>query len=99
MKNYDSYMPVDPDFYEVTEIFLKKNVKVFYFGKNDELEEAKGILTGVKKIQFAEFIDVENNELVRLDKIITINGKPGPAFDKYDAYANACLSCQSGYDE
>jgi len=38
-------------------------------------------------------------EQVRLDCIITINGKPGPAFDEYDSYANACLSCQGGNED
>jgi hypothetical protein len=38
-------------------------------------------------------------EQVRLDRIITINGKPGPAFDEYDNYANACLSCQGGNED
>jgi hypothetical protein len=33
---------------------------------------------------------------IRVDRIITVFGKPGAAFDEYDAYANACLSCTGG---
>jgi hypothetical protein len=42
---------------------------------------------------------LSDDDYVRLDRIITINGKPGPAFDEYDNYANGCLSCKAGYED
>lgn len=98
---YQSYMPVVPDFYEIVESIFKENkiFKVFYFDPKLEIQESKGIFTGLVKSKDGEYLGIENSNNVRLDRIITVNGKPGPAFDEYDAYANACLSCQAGYDE
>ncbi len=96
MKTPDRYLPVHPDFYEVAELFLLKDVKVIYFGVNNILEESKGKFKEIVKNSNGEFLDIVNDKNVRLDRIITINGKIGPA---YDAYANACLSCQAGYDD
>lgn len=36
---------------------------------------------------------LDNNEHIRIDRIITLFGKPGAAYDEYDAFANACLNC------
>jgi hypothetical protein len=41
----------------------------------------------------------ENGDEVRTDRIIVYNGKPGPAYDEYDAYALAPLTCKAGYDD
>ena len=41
----------------------------------------------------------QNGNEVRVDRIIVYNGKPGPAFDEYQAFANECLSCKAGYEE
>ena len=99
--NDQSYSPIVPDFYDVIDAISgeNKNFKVFYFDSKLEIQESKGVFTGLVKSGEGEYLGIENARNVRLDRIITINGKPGPAFDEYDAYANACLSCQAGYDE
>lgn len=95
----NSYLPVDPVFYDIAETFKGKNARVFYFDNNQSLEESNGLLNGIVKNSSGEFLDIVSGNNVRIDRIITINGKPGPAFDEYDSYANACLSCQAGYDD
>ncbi|HEY1025902.1 MAG TPA: hypothetical protein VGE26_12100 [Sphingobacteriaceae bacterium] len=43
------------------------------------------------------FIHLDDNSRVRIDRIITLFGKPGAAYDEYDAYANGCLNCAGGH--
>ena len=99
--NYPKYLPVDPDFYEILETTAgrKKKQKVFFFLPDDTVEKAIGKYKEIVIQEDGEFLKLGKKNKVRLDRIITINGKPGPAFDEYDNYANECLSCQAGYDD
>ncbi|MDC7217715.1 MAG: hypothetical protein PQJ28_01685 [Spirochaetales bacterium] len=99
MKTHDSYLQVDPYFYDILNIFMGKNIKVIYWGCDNTLEESKGMLKGILQNEKGEFLNIEDARNVRLDLIITVEGKPGPAFSEYEAFANACLSCQAGYDD
>ena len=36
---------------------------------------------------------------IRIDRIISYNLRPGPAYDEYDEYGLQCLTCQAGYDD
>ena len=92
------YSPVYPVYYEVfSEEQQKEFSKVFYFGKGAEVEEAKGKITGlIKNGSIDEYLVFDSGDEARIDRIITINGKPGPAYDEYDAYALACLNCNTG---
>ncbi|PWD99141.1 hypothetical protein [Marinilabilia rubra] len=98
---YSQYTPIDPDFYDIIKTQTKKSrhLKVFFFYPNNEIGQGEVEYSGTLKEKEGEFIDLFGDEKIRLDRIITINGNPGPAFDEYDAYANACLSCQAGYDD
>lgn len=95
------YMPVDPDFLEILDKEIKKDeVKVifFTFSKEPELDESKGKVDKIDSLKDeGSFIFFENGDKVRLDKIIVVNGIPGPAYDEYDSYALAPLTCQAGY--
>lgn len=96
------YMPVDPGYFELFEQEMEKEeARVIYFAFSDEpeLEESRGKIIEIdNKEKEGQFILFENGDQVRLDRIIVINGKPGPAYDEYDAYALAPLTCQAGYD-
>lgn len=98
-----AYIPIDPDFFGLFQEEMKKDsVKVFYFDLKNypELEESTGKVTGIiNKKQTGQFMAFENGDEVRLDRIIVYNGKPGPAYDEYDAYALAPLTCKAGYDD
>jgi hypothetical protein len=91
-----TYMPVDPDFYEVIEDLKEKaiEVKLFFFTDNTELDSISGIIKGVFDEDKSEFLRLDNDGQVRLDRIITINGKPGPLYDYYESFGNACLDCR-----
>lgn len=98
---YTKYLQVDPDFYEIIEALAenKKELNVFFFLPENTIGQAKGKFSETEKLEDGEFLKLENGKRVILDRIITINGKPGPAFDEYDSYANASLSCQGGYED
>lgn len=95
------YIRVNPDYYDIIEMEKSKSVLsiVNYFGSNGQLEDVKSkIIKIVTNENNEDHLLFENNEKIRLDRIITINGKPGPAFDEYDSYALACLDCTGGMD-
>lgn len=98
-----SYLPIDPDFFELFQKEMQKDsVKVFYFDDNQypSLGESEGKATEiVDKPKLGQFMVFENGDEVRLDRIVVYNGKPGPAYDEYDAYALAPLTCKAGYDD
>lgn len=95
-----SYTPVAPVYYDMIEAEKEKPFsKIFYFSFGTDLEEASGKITGVEKNDSNdEFLCFDSGDKARLDRIITINGKPGPAYDEYDRYALACLDCSSGME-
>ena len=95
------YLPVDPDFFDYFEKEKENDsTKVVYFGKGISLEEVNSKIKEIKKNNRSEFfMTFEDNQAVRIDRIIVYNGKPGPAFDEYQAFANECLSCKAGYEE
>lgn len=96
-----SYLPIDPDFFNLFKREMEQDTsKVVYFGEGINLEEANGKIEKIiENNDNAFFMKFDNGDEVRVDRIITYNGKPGPAFDEYDAYALECLSCRAGYDD
>lgn len=94
------FMPVLPVYYEVFDTEQQKPLsKVFYFGLGSDLEEAKGKITGIEKTtDTGEYLCFDSGDKARIDRIVTINGKPGPAYDEYDRYGLACLDCSGGMD-
>lgn len=97
------YLPITLDYLELIEKTIKEDtIRVFYFGFDNypNLEEASGKATSIVKDEDnSYFLIFDNNTRVRLDRIVVFNGIPGPAYDEYDAYALAPLTCKAGYDE
>ena len=97
------YIPIDPDYVEIFEQEMSKGeAKVIYFefSNEPELEESRGVITKIDTIKNEEkHFFMENGDKVRLDRVVVINGKPGPAYDEYDSYALAPLTCQAGYSD
>ena len=94
-----SYTPVQYVYKEVIEEEISKQTtgKIFYFDHNDAVESAEGRIRSMEEVRGKGlFILMEPDMRIRVDRIITVFGKPGAAFDQYDAYANACLSCTGG---
>lgn len=94
------FSPVNPVYYEVFSKEQEKEFsKTFYFGKGSEVDEAKGKITGlVTREAHEEYLVFDSGDEARIDRIITLNGIPGPAYDEYDKYALACLDCTGGMD-
>ncbi|WP_294083189.1 hypothetical protein [Proteiniphilum sp. UBA5384] len=97
------YMPVDPGYFELFESEMEKDesrVIYFAFSNEPELEESQGKIISIEdKREEGYFLFFKNGDQIRLDRIIVINGKPGPAYDEYDSYALVPLTCQAGYDD
>lgn len=96
-----SYLPIDPDFFDWFEKEKENDsIKVVYFGVGTNQEEVNSKIDKIeRKNGNAFFMKFLNGDEVRVDRIIVYNGKPGPAFDEYQTFANECLSCQAGYEE
>lgn len=94
-----SYSPVAYEYRENIEEQVAKGAsgKIFFWSADGKVDEVAGRI-----IQMAEvpgkgmFIVLDSSVQVRIDRIITLFGKPGPAFDEYDSFANQCLSCTAG---
>ncbi len=95
MDHKESYLAVDPDFIEILHemVSLRKSGKVHFFNAKGELDDAEGVMNSTVKETAGEFLCLSSNQRIRIDRIITVLGRPGPAYDEYDAYANACLNC------
>lgn len=92
----DTYSPVDPEVYEIVDQLIAGSIsgKIFYFNPKNEVDEVRGRISAIRKTNTGEFLEVNNSLEARLDKVITLFGKPGPAHAQYDRYANACLACE-----
>lgn len=95
-----SYSPVQWEYRELIEEQIAKegSGKVFYFSSG-EICEVEGRLVKMQEEPEGIFIHMGTGEHVRIDRIITLFGKPGPAYDEYDAFANACMDCNGGYSQ
>jgi hypothetical protein len=80
-------------------IDTKKRGKIFFFSPEEKVSDAEGAIRSLEELPGkGMFIQLDTQEQIRIDRIITLFGKPGAAFDEYDAYANACMDCTGGYD-
>jgi hypothetical protein len=96
-----SFSPVQYVFREVIEEEIAKHTqgKIFFFDDNDKVDSAEGTVVKMEEIpRQGIFIFLESDRRIRIDRIITLFGKPGAAFDEYDSFANQCLSCTGGWE-
>jgi hypothetical protein len=95
----ESFTPVPYDCREVIQeqMSLRTEGKVFFF-KDGKVDEASGSISKQEEVPGKGTFIFIGETPVRIDMIITLFGKPGAAYDRYDAFANACLDCKGGYD-
>lgn len=96
-----SYLPVAWEYREVIEEEISKKTigKIFYFCREEGICEANGSVVLMEEEKHKGlFIGLDTGVKIRVDRIITLFGKPGAAYDEYDSYANACLDCMGGYE-
>lgn len=94
------YSPVQYDYREFIEEEIKRSSrgKVFYFNADNVVSCAEGLITCMEEREGKGiFITMNPEEHIRIDRIITLFGKPGAAYDEYEAYGNVCLDCTGGY--
>jgi hypothetical protein len=104
MATQSSYLPVAWEYRETLEEEMKKATrgKIFYFDGDNQLEQTEGRILEITEHKGAGiFIRLEHSpgisnsqSLIRIDRIITLFGKIGAAYDEYDAFANACMDCK-----
>ncbi|GAA4318512.1 hypothetical protein GCM10023149_16640 [Mucilaginibacter gynuensis] len=97
-----NYLPVAWEYREVIEeqIAKKTSGKINFFCREEGICDAAGTIVEMKEIQGeGVFIFLDKGSRIRIDRIITLFGKPGAAYDEYDAYGLACLDCTGGYDK
>ena len=95
----NSYTPVPYDFRETIEETISKGSegKIFFWNGEQKVDELVGRVEKLEEIQGkGMFITLNSGAQIRIDRIITLFGKPGAAFDEYDAFANQCLACTAG---
>lgn len=91
------YTPVEWVYREVIQeqIDKKTSGKVFFFGTGQEICEGQGIILELRELEKEGiYIFLDTDIAIRIDRIITVFGKPGAAYDEYDAYANTCSDCK-----
>lgn len=95
-----SYTPVEWVYREVIEEEITKQTSgnIFYFCDDSSVCAEKGAIEKLEDSAQGLFITMDSGAQVRVDRIITLFGKPGAAYEAYDAFANACLDCNGGYD-
>ncbi len=96
-----SYTPVPYVFREVIEEEVAKRTegRIFYFCDDTSVGSSEGRVVKMEEIPGQGlFITIDPEDHIRIDRIITLFGKPGAAYEEYDDYANQCLSCTGGYD-
>ena len=97
----NSYTPVQYVYRENIEAEIANHTrgKIFYFNTDQTVESYEGQVTELKELAGEGlFIELDPAFRIRIDRIITLFGKPAAAYDEYDNYANQCLSCMGGYD-
>ncbi|HYG39817.1 MAG TPA: hypothetical protein VD908_14420 [Cytophagales bacterium] len=96
----DSFTPIDYVYYEILDEAKSKKLDgvIHFFQDGNQIESEKGTVKEILKEKEGDFLLLDSNAKIRLDKIITIFGKPGPAYDYYDSFANACMDCMGGMD-
>lgn len=92
----DAYLPVSCDFHDefLALATRKEKVKVYIFNSRGTLDGFSGIITDVFTKNREEFLKIDNYPPIRLDKIITYNGKPGPDYARLEEMDHHCHECK-----
>ncbi len=94
----NSFTPVAYEYREIIAEAIERELsgKIFFWsdGKVDEVIRKVISLDDIPGKGM--FITLDSTTHVRIDRIITLFGKPGAAYDEYDTFTNQCLSCRAG---
>lgn len=94
-----AYTPVEWEYREVILEQINNGVsgKIVYFCTSEGICEAGGTIASLlDKGAEGLFVQLDSEHEIRVDRVITLFGKPGAAYADYEAYGNACLDCNGG---
>lgn len=74
------YVPISCDFYDEIELLALRGsmCTVIFKNKNDESQTIESVIKNVFTKNKEEFLEMKNGDLIRLDRLISINGIPLP---------------------
>ena len=78
-------------------IVTKKSGRIFFFNDENQVDSCDGTVITMEEKSAGIFIRMDSGREVRIDRVITLFGKPGAAYDEYDNFSNQCLACTGGY--
>jgi len=97
-----SYLPVAWEYRESIQeaIDRKMDGKIFFFNPNNQVDEVQGRTLKIEAdAKDGDFLLTSSGERIRIDRIITLYGKVGAAYEEYNAFADACMDCLGGYEK
>ncbi len=73
----DEYILISCDFHDRLEAWatLRQTCHILYRDVAHELIEVKGLIVDVYAADKADFLKLDNGTVIRLDKILSVNGK------------------------
>ncbi|MEL6942080.1 MAG: hypothetical protein AAFO82_05375 [Bacteroidota bacterium] len=76
MKSND-YQPISCDFYDLLEesVTLKKKSIIHFYNTDYQEEQIVSRIINLFTKQKEEFLELENGQLIRLDQLISVDGK------------------------
>jgi transcriptional antiterminator Rof (Rho-off) len=87
------YVPVSCEFYDEVAVFAteQKTGKIHYFKSLEEkvLASAEGPVSDIVTEHKVEYLTTRRDK-IRLDRVVSIFGRPGPAFEIYQSFGNSC---------
>jgi Rho-binding antiterminator len=80
----DTYKPLDATYYREIESFVKqrKSVRIQYFTDINEFITKVSIIKNLFEKEGAQYMELSAGDEIRLDKIVRIEDKPAPGYDK-----------------
>jgi Rho-binding antiterminator len=80
----DTYKPLDTTYYQEIKSFVKqrKSVRIQYFTDINEFITKVAIIKNLFEKEGAQYMELSAGDEIRLDKIVRIEDKPAPGYDK-----------------
>ena len=80
----DTYKPLDTTYYQEIESFVKqrKSVRIQYFTDINEFITKVSIIKNLFEKEGVQYMELSAGDEIRLDKIVRIEDKPAPGYDK-----------------
>jgi Rho-binding antiterminator len=80
----DTYKPIDTAYLQEIEAYVKqrKSVRIQYYTNINEFITKVSIVKNLFDKEGAKYMELSSGDQIRLDKIVRIEDKPAPGYDK-----------------